>query len=78
MIMKNKSFSKAMAIGAACLALNSGISNNFTSFSNVAIAAKDPADQSSKWGTWWAKTILIIAGGVPGFGIGFVVSRIFN
>ena len=75
MFMKSKSLSKAMAIGAACLALNSGISNNFTSFSNVAVAAgpvqNPPADQPSNWGKWWTYLIVgassLLIGGIGGF-----------
>ena len=76
MVMKSKSLSKAMAIGAACLALNFGVSNNFTGISNVAFAgAPDPSDQPSNWGKWYAKLIFIVTGLVPGCGIGFVLGK---
>ena len=82
MVLKSKALSKAMAIGAACLALNSGISNNFTSFSNVALATKpveggeDPSkDQPSNWGVWYAKLIFILGGFVVGGSIGFGLGK---
>lgn len=77
MVVKSKSLSKAMAIGAACLALNFGVSNNFTGISNVAVASgpSTPDDQPSNWGKWYAKLIFIVAGLVPGCGVGFVLGK---